>query len=323
MARTSSLARFSSSAATITTLVVPSPTCTVGGAACEAGVTEPAECDWALLVPASQPPAGSIFSAVSLTSSLQGAERDLLQLAGRAASCLPSHPSWPPGCLPLDPAAPPARPKSAVAAKQAGQHAQVGCARTAATGLTQSRHSCQKRWMAETPQQPTGLIQQPRMLGRASAGPPCRQPPPTLAAGCSTSSSLRMVAPSLVIVTSPMSSTSICGEAAGRRARSQGWNDDRCGCCTACGQPLAHLVQAHRPQAGLQDVCHRLHRRGVLRAHILAAGALALQLQLRAGRPSQFGCEGRAAGHGEAVKARGDRAAASARSSCSAGNVWV
>ena len=34
-----------------------------------------------------------------------------------------------------------------------------------------------------------------------------------MAAGCSTSSSFRMVAPSLVIVTSPISSTSICGTA--------------------------------------------------------------------------------------------------------------
>ena len=32
----------------------------------------------------------------------------------------------------------------------------------------------------------------------------------TFAAGCSTSRSLKMVAPSFVIVTSPMSSTSIC-----------------------------------------------------------------------------------------------------------------
>ena len=33
---------------------------------------------------------------------------------------------------------------------------------------------------------------------------------PTFAAGCSTSKSFKMVAPSFVMVTSPMSSTSIC-----------------------------------------------------------------------------------------------------------------
>jgi hypothetical protein len=38
----------------------------------------------------------------------------------------------------------------------------------------------------------------------------CRDPSPTLAAGCSTSRSFSIDAPSLVTVTSPISSTSIC-----------------------------------------------------------------------------------------------------------------
>jgi len=49
----------------------------------------------------------------------------------------------------------------------------------------------------------------------------------TFAAGCSTSNSRRMVAPSLVMVTSPMSSTSIW--ATGRRQRHSLGSDHRCG----------------------------------------------------------------------------------------------
>ena len=53
-------------------------------------------------------------------------------------------------------------------------------------------------------------------IGRQPTGP-ATDPTRTRAAGCSTSSSFRMVAPSLVMVTSPMSSTSICSRQAGRR----------------------------------------------------------------------------------------------------------
>ena len=150
---------------------------------------------------------------------------------------------------------------------------------------------------------PWGLGEQ-RQAAAAGGGGARR----ALAAGCSTSSSFRMVAPSLVIVTSPMSSTSICAAAGGEGSRGAravweqgGESGDvgagrrgrrgrrsrrrpvwRCPGAAArhAGSP-ARLVQAHGAQAGLQDVGHRQHRRRILRAHVLPARALPRQLQLR------------------------------------------
>ena len=145
---------------------------------------------------------------------------------------------------------------------------------------------------------------------RLPARAPSPLPSPTLAAGCSTSSSFRMVAPSLVMVTSPMSSTSI-------RERRQGGRKEGVDAGAAAGSPPppappatplphpipphSHLVEADGAEGRFHDVGDRRDGRHVLGARVRARRAHAGDGQGRAGRRGHGGKRGEGARGGECV----------------------
>ena len=94
----------------------------------------------------------------------------------------------------------------------------------------------------------------------------------TLAAGCSTSRSFRIVAPSLVMVTSPMSSTSICSIALALRQTLKFPT-----ILTSSLQP--HFVQPHWSQRTLHDISNSSHCGDILASHVLTGLSASLDLQ--------------------------------------------
>ena len=94
----------------------------------------------------------------------------------------------------------------------------------------------------------------------------------TLAAGCSTSSSFRIVAPSLVMVTSPMSSTSICSV-------HLPLTRSILVCCDSDTQPVMYLVQPHGSQRALHNVGNSSDCGDILASHVLTRLSASLNLQ--------------------------------------------
>lgn len=89
-----------------------------------------------------------------------------------------------------------------------------------------------------------------------------------LAAGCVTVIFCRMVAPSFVMITSPLGDDTCVGERGEPRSISRGRSH--------------HLVHAPRPQGGTNGVRHGLRRLDVGRANILFARGFPVELVPRA-----------------------------------------
>ncbi len=87
------------------------------------------------------------------------------------------------------------------------------------------------------------------------------------AAGCSTVIFCKMVAPSLVMMTSPLGADTCAARGSTARLQTQPARRSIC-------RHTHHLVHATRPQAGADSVCNRLGTLNVDGAHILALGAL-------------------------------------------------